>query len=315
MKVLTLKIAEQGYPFGMIMPGRQLNGWHYRFGFNGQERDNEIAGLGNVNTADYWEYDTRLGRRWNLDPKPSPLNSNYSVLLDNPIFNIDMRGDSGEYYGSEKEINQITDALSKQYDAKISYIDIKDNDGNLVGRKFLGASPDKGDKRYDDLRSELDYVLKDKKMLTFEKVDGADHHMDDIERFGGMKTHKDGETGKITIYIASQWFTGKWFGSGGLQPSYDYHGDSYNFFNDLPSSRTIPFEESLGHEIIHAFRLFHGLYKDVYTEENVARYTMNLWLEKMNLPKRGLITETSTLYYIFTNIDVYDKLYEYKEKK
>jgi hypothetical protein len=42
----------------------------YRFGFNGQEKVNEIAGVGNHNTAEFWEYDTRLGRRWNLDPKP-----------------------------------------------------------------------------------------------------------------------------------------------------------------------------------------------------------------------------------------------------
>lgn len=37
----------------------------YRYAFNGQERDDEIAGQGNIMTAEYWEYDARLGRRWN----------------------------------------------------------------------------------------------------------------------------------------------------------------------------------------------------------------------------------------------------------
>ena len=43
----------------------------YRYGFNGQEKDNEIYGTGNLNTAEYWEYDARIGRRWNVDPKPT----------------------------------------------------------------------------------------------------------------------------------------------------------------------------------------------------------------------------------------------------
>ena len=32
----------------------------YRFGFNGQEKDNEVAGFGNITTAEFWEYDCRL---------------------------------------------------------------------------------------------------------------------------------------------------------------------------------------------------------------------------------------------------------------
>jgi hypothetical protein len=40
----------------------------YRYGFNGQQKDEEIAGKGNHNTALFWEYDMRLGRRWNVDP-------------------------------------------------------------------------------------------------------------------------------------------------------------------------------------------------------------------------------------------------------
>jgi hypothetical protein len=34
---------------------------HYEFGFNGQMKTNEIAGVGNHNAALFWEYDTRLG--------------------------------------------------------------------------------------------------------------------------------------------------------------------------------------------------------------------------------------------------------------
>ena len=63
-----------------------------RFGFNGQEKDNEIAGIGNSNTAMFWQYDTRLGRRWNLDPVDQIGISNYATFANNPIVNNDVLG-------------------------------------------------------------------------------------------------------------------------------------------------------------------------------------------------------------------------------
>jgi hypothetical protein len=79
----------------MTMPGRQFSsGDDYRFGFNGQEKVDEISGTGNHNTAMFWEYDTRLGRRWNQDPKPNPSISNYAAFANNPIMYTDHLGDS-----------------------------------------------------------------------------------------------------------------------------------------------------------------------------------------------------------------------------
>jgi hypothetical protein len=62
------------------MPERSINsaGAGARFGFNGQENVNEVSGVGNHNSALFWEYDTRLGRRWNLDPKKKAWESDYS---------------------------------------------------------------------------------------------------------------------------------------------------------------------------------------------------------------------------------------------
>ncbi len=65
----------------------------YRFGFNGQEKDDEVSGAGNSMTATFWEYDARLARRWNLDPKPNPWESHYSVMGGNPICYNDKLGD------------------------------------------------------------------------------------------------------------------------------------------------------------------------------------------------------------------------------
>jgi hypothetical protein len=75
------------------MPGRSFNSTSYRYSINGQEKTDEISGNGNHTTARYWEYDTRLGRRWNLDPKPTIGISDYACFANNPIFITDPNGD------------------------------------------------------------------------------------------------------------------------------------------------------------------------------------------------------------------------------
>ncbi|MBC7382930.1 MAG: hypothetical protein H7296_08025 [Bacteroidia bacterium] len=64
----------------------------YRFGFNGQEKDDEVDGGGNTMSAEFWEYDARLGRRWNVDPLDYPWQSGYATLDNNPICNNDPDG-------------------------------------------------------------------------------------------------------------------------------------------------------------------------------------------------------------------------------
>lgn len=65
---------------------------YYRYGFNGQEKSNELNKDGNLYTAEFWEYDGRINRRWNTDPVTKPYESPYSVLGDNPISIIDPNG-------------------------------------------------------------------------------------------------------------------------------------------------------------------------------------------------------------------------------
>jgi hypothetical protein len=82
-------------PFGSAMNTRSyVASTKYRYGFNTQEKDDELAGDNNSYTAEFWQYDGRLGRRFNLDPKPNPSNSDYSCLGNNPIWFSDYLGDS-----------------------------------------------------------------------------------------------------------------------------------------------------------------------------------------------------------------------------
>jgi len=87
--------AQDYYPFGMGMPARTFSmggSGRYRYGFNSQERSTEI-GEDSYN-AEYWQYDSRIGRRWNLDPKPNVGISSYSAFANNPIFYCDPLGDT-----------------------------------------------------------------------------------------------------------------------------------------------------------------------------------------------------------------------------
>jgi len=64
----------------------------YRYSINGQEKETELNE--NITTALYWEYDSRIGRRWNVDPKPDISLSPYSTFRNSPFINIDALGDT-----------------------------------------------------------------------------------------------------------------------------------------------------------------------------------------------------------------------------
>jgi len=77
----------------MVMPGRSFSAAsQYRYGFNGQEKSEEI-GHG-LTTATYWEYDSRIGRRWNVDPVLKEYESPYLCFSGNPIWLSDVNGDN-----------------------------------------------------------------------------------------------------------------------------------------------------------------------------------------------------------------------------
>ncbi|MEM6342944.1 MAG: hypothetical protein AAF927_03655 [Bacteroidota bacterium] len=82
--------AQEYYPFGSLMGGLGVSG--YRFGFQNQERVDEIAGAGNHYTAEFWEYSPILGKRWNTDPVVKPHESPYAAFANNPIWFIDPNG-------------------------------------------------------------------------------------------------------------------------------------------------------------------------------------------------------------------------------
>lgn len=123
----------QGYePFGSLLPGRNYSSESYRWGFNGQLKDDEVYGAeGTSYTAEFWQYDPRTGRRWNLDPVPQIGISDYAAFGLNPITNIDP---NGAYFfgliGSTSEQRKSADGFAAK------------NNGEVINRtkKNIGVS-------------------------------------------------------------------------------------------------------------------------------------------------------------------------------
>ncbi len=89
-------LGDDYYPGGMLQTGRTFSSPSYRYGFQGHEKDDEVKGDGNHLSFGDFGYDSRIGRRWNIDPIYKPWLSNYLTFGNNPINYIDPSG--GDWY-------------------------------------------------------------------------------------------------------------------------------------------------------------------------------------------------------------------------
>ena len=142
---------QHNQPFGMLLEGRNwAAGSEYKYGFNTQEQDDEVYGNGNLNTALFWAYDTRLGRRWNIDEKIKPFISGYNCFSNNPIIRVDPKGNDdyfdlkGNYLGTDKNGHQIR--IVK--DTEISIFIFSDIDSKTIDPATIRSWCYLGDFRY-----------------------------------------------------------------------------------------------------------------------------------------------------------------------
>ena len=85
------------------MPSRSTVGNDYRFGFNGQEKDDEIYGEGKSLSFEFRNYDSRIGRFWSVDPLVGsyPWNSPYAFAENTPIWARELEGLEAWYTTNE----------------------------------------------------------------------------------------------------------------------------------------------------------------------------------------------------------------------
>ena len=82
------------YPFGMVMEERTGSAEGYRFGFQGQETDDEVYGSENAVSFKYRVHDARIGRFLSIDPLAPeyPWNSPYAFSENRVIRFIELEG-------------------------------------------------------------------------------------------------------------------------------------------------------------------------------------------------------------------------------
>ena len=119
------------------MPGREYQAQPSRFGFNGHEHAPELNN--DSYSAQFWQYDARLARRWNIDPKPIVGTSEYSAFNNNPIIFSDPLGDTTGYYTNKQELIFTT------YEKGYNRIMILNDNKVEAMRKYAAENKDKVD--------------------------------------------------------------------------------------------------------------------------------------------------------------------------
>jgi hypothetical protein len=116
------------YPFGMIIENRkdEREDFKYKFGIHTQEKDDEIYGEGNSYTAEFWQYDSRLGKRWNIDPVFKYYESPYGSFANNPLFYTDPTGADTFVIHRSEPIQKYNDYDSRAIIYKVTFSVIRD---------------------------------------------------------------------------------------------------------------------------------------------------------------------------------------------
>jgi len=169
------------YPFGQEMPGRVNSPTLYRYGFNGKENDNEVAGTGNWQNYGMREYDARVCRFISVDPltkkypelTPFQFASNTPIMgtdLDGKEINIDKRNNA-----TQEDLKTIVKII---FDEKVEAI-ISDN------KLFFKQNSNGLSKRQNSVLSELKKMSSEsRKSITINLEQTSSEDNKDVSHFG-----------------------------------------------------------------------------------------------------------------------------------
>ena len=157
----------------------------YRYqGINGQEEDEEI--FKGSYSAEYWNYDSRVGRRWNIDPRPITGISDYACFGNNPIVFTDVKGDSLNFSKALQGTDEFKTAM-EQWEKYSGLILSIDENGDMTyeinkdakgysrrARRLIIKAIKKEDKVFFMKKEEAEAYLK--KNFTNEELDKLTPH-------------------------------------------------------------------------------------------------------------------------------------------
>lgn len=162
----------------------------YRFSMNTQEKEPEL-GEG-VTSAEFWVYDGKLGRRWNVDPVIKEYESPYSVFANNPIIIVDYLGNDSTIYLHDK-----TNKISPE-----KRIEIEKGLRTLLVKNGLGAINVTWTKSSDRRKIEKFNALKFDQLVIFEESnepEGKTPWSTWLMESGEERLKEDGSLSKVNL--------------------------------------------------------------------------------------------------------------------
>ncbi|WPQ66303.1 hypothetical protein SIO70_15690 [Chitinophaga sancti] len=192
--------TESGISYGIVAKG-------YRYGFNGQERSDEMKGEGNSYTAEFWEYDPRIARRWNLDPKPDISVSSYVTFFNNPVLLGDPLGDTSFRFKPNGTLLRIADDGKRENTGLIYRKEYTKNGKtyyeNPLNFKFADPEHDPGDILARNIT--LVIIVPDKDIFEILKESGVYNKANQDRKYSYMREQSNGagSKGSTTDYSVS----------------------------------------------------------------------------------------------------------------
>jgi RHS repeat-associated protein len=184
--VADVVTATDYYPFGMVMPGRKFepaNG--YRYGFNGKEKDKDIAS-DDYNFGERMN-DGRTGRWLSVDPKFTlyPGMSPYIFCGNSPLIILDKYGEDLIVVGTDQEFAKFKTILEEHFCGLIEITRDKNNKvmmnvRNTEGLQRAGISKSTitamiSTQKQKEAYTQLDKIIKDKGMTNIKLVEDVPH--------------------------------------------------------------------------------------------------------------------------------------------
>jgi hypothetical protein len=220
--------------FGSPINSRAFACGGYRYGWGSHEKIDEISGAGNHYTAEYWEYDSRTARRWNVDPVYKHHLCNYSVMSGNPISRVDPNGANDDW---------VEDA-----DGNIKWDkDANSQETTKEGEKYLGRTLNFTFNSYID-RNLWDGPMGNRpvgdKLTSTISITGKENEAGELTGIAASKSVKIGIT---PIGTAKNYYPGL----GSDQNKFGFSGTLFQ--NGILSSTTLNFEQHASVSPIEAF--------------------------------------------------------------
>jgi len=168
------------YPFGQAIASRSTNSSSYKYGFQGQEMDDEVKGKGNSLAYKYRMHDPRIGRFFAIDPLSAkyPHYTPYSFSGNKVIYAIELEGleEFIKIYHYDAETKRAT------FTKTVSNAEVKINSSSVFSINPLYPVPyfEKMDKRTGQRMSQEDigmvqhqyYDSEGKRVVVSRNLDG-----------------------------------------------------------------------------------------------------------------------------------------------